>query len=303
MNIVSVSSSNWLCLSSVYSYDDNISLYTIPIISLDGYTGVLQHIYINSFDDVINRETIFHLPTGMELMDFMYDTGKPVVKTGGYTTITTTISGVEYYLAVGDSTGSYLKLSTDENDGILIRVDVNDDNTLSFYYGINKLITVSETEPLLLYIDTPLIETEKYRQKFNYEAFGNDQLTISTVAPLPSRYWAYRTIGPYSYVVRVNGYITDDATTNNYLFTIPGVEDVIKYNPKGLVVGHNWVTYYNDISGKENNKNVNIKDKREIRVQHLIDNPYHTSETTDKSTMINIANLKSIMTETYNYKE
>lgn len=303
MNIVSITAinSNWFSLSSVYTLDSNILMHASPMTTLDGYTGVVQEIYNNPFDQAINRNTIVQLPSSMKLLDFMYDKGKDIVKTGGYAKITVTIDDVIYYLALGDSDGSYLKLSVEEEDGIFIRVDVNDNNTLSFYYGINKLITVSEYEPLELYIDRPLVENKKYRQQFKYESFNNNQVTINTITPLPIRYWAYRTTGPNAFKIRANGYLGDVISTNNYLFNVEKIDETISYKPTGLIVGHNWVTYYNNVSNKANNKNVNIKDKTEIDIQHLIDNPYH--QTTGQSTKINIANLKTIMTETYKYKE
>lgn len=302
MNNVSVLSSNWTCLSSVYGFDNNIVFHTIPIKTLDGYNAYIQNIHMNEYDVSINRNTIFHLASGMRLMDFIYDNSKPIAKTGGYTKITVYVGSTLYYLTMGDDEGSYLKLSTEEDNAMLIRVDINEDDTVSFYCGINKLITVSEIEPLLIYMSAPLSESEKYRQRFNYEAFNN-QVIIKTISPLPIRFLAYRTTGPFSYVVRANGYLGTDITTNNYIFSIPTLNDIVKYTPTGLIVGHNWVTYYSDISNKENNKNVNIKDKVEVDIQHLIDIPYHMSQPQNNTTKVNISNLKSTMTETYNYKE
>lgn len=300
MNAVVVTNSNWAPLSSIYKCDDNIGLYGNPMITTDGYRGHVQNVYNNPKDNAINKNTIVHLPDSMGILDCIYDKGKPEVLSGGQTKIYLYIGAIKYYIAVDDNE-EYIYLSSDENKAALFRIDVHEDNSLSFYYGVNKLITVADKEPLLLSLDTPYNFQQQYRQQFNYEVYANNQIAIITKGI--TRYWAYRTTGPYAYRIRANGYITEAGIQNEYLFTVPNFEDIIKYDMKGLTVDHHWVTYHDLVDDKTNNRNVVLDKKIQVDVQHLVDNPYHKTDLNNKTTEINIANLKNVMTGEYNYEK
>ena len=294
-NALPVNQSNWTPLSATYALDQNITLNTIPFKTKDGYEGFYQSVYNAPFDSVANKETIFHLPSASKLMDFLTDNGKSIAYTGGYTNIFTYVDNTKYYMA-SNSDGTQLSLTSAVSDAMFMRVDINDDNTLSFYYGINKLITIkANTQDL--YLDSPLSILEDHRQKFSFEMFDNDQVAILS----QNIYWAYRTTGPNKFVVRANGYINNGVVINDYVFVIPGLAQVVTYDPTGLTTGHTWVTYHDDVANKTNNKNVVLDVKQEVAVQHLVDNPYYNSDTENKKTDVNIANLKSVMTGEYAY--
>lgn len=287
-------SSNWVPLSGSYSLDENIIIDTIPFTTLDGYKGFYQKINSNPKDHTINKETIFTLPDSMRLLDFLHDKGRPTVYTGGYSTITTSINGAEYYVSVIND-GQALSLTLDESLAMFARFVINDDNTISIYYGKDRLVTTSKYEPLNLYLDKPLTTTESYRQKYYYEILEDNKIRI--ISHTPKRYWAYRTVQPNRHIIRANGY-----NNNSSVFTINNFSEVLSYTPKGLITNHTWVNYYNTLEDKTNNNNVVLNNKIEISAQHLIDNPYHTSNIETSTVNINIANLKNIMTAEYQYK-
>lgn len=296
---IPVSSSNWVPLSASYKYDEYIQLYTTPVTTADGYSVFEQDILKGPKDNSINKSTIMHVPFSSFLLDFLYDKGKPNLDVGDYVTVVVDISGTPYYMATENE---YLKLSTSTTSALYLKIRVNDDKSLSFLTEKNKLITVASNEPLNLYLDEPLPTSESYRQKFGYIIYDINSVAFYTTATSNQRFWAYRIDGPNAYMVRANGYIAsgESAPTNNYIFNIHNFEDYIRYNNAGLVIDHHLVKYHNNVDDKLDNKNVNINEKTKISVQHLIDNPYH--ETVGNETSINIANLKSIMTGEYNYK-
>lgn len=300
VSAIPVNLSNWVPLSATYKYDEYIQLYTTPVTTGDGYTVFEQDALKGPKDNSINKSTIMHVPSSSFLLDFLYDKGKPDLDVGDYVTVVVDISGTSYYMSAEDD---YLKLNTDTTSALYLKIRVNDDKTLSFLTEKNKLITVTSNEPLNLYLDAPLPTSESYRQKFGYIIYDINSVAFYTTTTSNQRFWAYRTDGPNAYMVRANGYIASGQSTpsNNYIFNIHNFEDYIRYNNSGLVIDHHLVKYSDNIDNKVDNKNVNIKEKTKISVQHLIDNPYH--ETIGNDTSVNIANLKSIMTGEYNYKD
>ena len=300
MKAVPVTNSNWTPLSAIYKPDSNIEFYGNSVATTDGYTVYVQNVYKNPKDAAINKNTIVQLPESMGILDCIYDKGKPAIATGGQTNILVNINSMVYYIAINEQ-NELLYLDADPIKAASFRINVNPDKSLSFYCSVNKLVTVSHQEPLLLYLDAPLNTQQQYRQQFNYETFENDKITIITKGI--SRYWAYRNIGPNAYKIRANGYINNGSIINEYIFKIPNFKSIITHQMLGLTTDHHWVTYYNLLSNKENNRNVVLNEKQRINVQHLIDNPYHKTNLSKGTTEVNIANLKNIMTGEYGYEK
>lgn len=295
--IIPINESNWVPISSNYMLDENISLFTQSTSSKDGYTGYSQSIYNETHDVNINKNTIFYLPTASNLLDIIHDIPKPVVGIVGFTLLSANIGGDMYCLSA-NSDGSILSL-TQSSNGTYLKIQSNNNGTISFYTHKNQLITVSEYEPLTLFLDNPLPQRDKYRQEFYYDIYDEDTLTIRSIEP--SRYWAYSVSGAHAFEIRANGLIVGNDVVIPYLFKMNNVRNILQYIPTGLMTNHNWVTYHESVTGKENNKNVRLNNKEQTVLQHLVDAPYHTIDLSAKSIPINIANMKSIMTGEYTY--
>ena len=294
---IPVDQSNWVPVSSVYEHDKYIKLRGNYFMTADGYTFYNQNINHDSFDSAINKNTIFNVAQPQHLLDFMYDEGNPNIRVGGYLRIKVIVNSLPRF--IGENNG-YLRLYDDIDKALFFNVKKHSDDTISFYVSKDLLVTVSADEPLLLYLNKPLTVSQSYRQRFIYSKIGIDQITFRTLNS--NRYWAYRTSNPNAYMIRANGYIKSGDTTpvNNYIFNIPDFEQYIGQQMSGLTTDHHYITYYNEIANKLNNKNVTIKDKVKIPAQHLIDNPYNKI-TKDGIAKVNIANMKNIMTDGYNY--
>lgn len=297
-------SSNWTPLSASYELDPYIQLITNQITTADGYKVFNQKIFFDPQDGIINKNTIFYLPTADHLLNFLYDKGKENLNTGGYIRIKVNVGSTTYYFSANEN--KQIILSPDENKALYIRTNVNTDGSLTFFTETNKFITISKYEPFLVYLAPSLPGSEKYRQEFYYSIENEEDVTIYTKPTLGlsnKRLWGYRTSGPNAFIVRANGFIgnTDINPSVKYIFKIPNFENVIRYNSAGLSINHHFVTYHNNLNNKINNKNVNLKDKTPVKIQHLVDFPYHTADYTNNKAPVNIANLKNVMTETYKY--
>lgn len=303
--ITPVTHSNWTPVSAAYAHDEYIELYTSPMTTDDGYTVFNQQIFNGPKDTAINKNTIFYLPTSMNMMDFMFDSGLRTLTLGNYTDIKVNIGDDDYYFAINND--NLLYLSSNPNDALFIKIIVNSDRSLSFINDKNRYITVSRHEPLLLFLEEPLDTIDKYRQEFGYVIHNPNTVSFYTKSPpnkSRQRFWGYRTTGPRKYIVRANGFLNNtnhDDGINHYAFNIEDFPGLITLGSIGFNTNHRWVSYHNELKNKRNNKNVNLNDNIEVSVQHLIDLPYHNIDFSKNKAYVNISNLKSVMTENYNY--
>lgn len=300
VNAIPVNQSNWTPISASYEHDEYLELYTIPVQTTDGYKIYRQKILEGSAKTSLNKDTIMHLPSSMMLLDFLYDKGK-TTNTGGYFRLSIDYNDTLYYITIEDT---IIKLTDDINKAIYVKMIINDDKTISFFNDKNKMFTTDTDEPRGLYLTDPLPASSKNRQRFGYMLYDKDNVSFYTIGD-NKRFWAFSNIGPYAFHIRMNGYISSKGTTptNNYVFKINDFKSYLNYSAAGLITDHQWVTYFNNIKDKTNNKNTNLKDKRSVASQHLIDNPYNKIDTKNNKSYINIANMKNIMSGEYNYKD
>jgi len=304
LTIVSVSASNWVPLKAEYALDPYIQLYTTELTTTDGYRVYNQNIFNDPKDTAMNRETALYLSGPQNLLGFLYDIGKSNIYTGGYVTmiVEDSVEGT-LYLSVNSDNNLYLDASA--TAALYIRTIVNSDNSLTFFTSDNKLITRSTNEPIMLTLEEPLTPSQKFRQQFNYTLFSGDDVAFSTKPATSKRYWGYKTTGPMAYILRANGFIPNDDSDpiNKYLFNMPNFQDVIRYRNAGLSTEHTWVNYNGSLADKTGNKNVTLNEKVTVATQHLMDTPYHMADQVEETFEINIANLKSVMTEKHTHNK
>jgi hypothetical protein len=302
LTIVPVASSNWTPLQARYGLDPFIELYTNEIVTTDGYRVYNQTLFNNPKNTAVNNDTGLYLPGPRLLLDIMFDRGKDDVFTGGYVVVR--VIDETYgtlYLSVNEDNNIYL--TSNVNAALSIRTIVNEDESLTFFTADNLRITVAENEPLYLTLEEKLPASQIYRQQFTYNILDSESVTFATKPSNNQRLWGYRTTGPFAFVIRANGLILNEEPNpiNNYIFNIPDFANIIRYRSGGLLTEHTWVDYFSDLSDKRSHKNVTLNRKVVVKAQHLVDNPYHMIDMENEVYDVNIANLKSVMTDKYTY--
>lgn len=296
INAIPVSVSNWTALSSNYTLDKNIKYYSLPITTKDGYKVVRQNMTNYSRDVALNKETLFHLPSASYLLNFLYDSGKPIILTGSYSKISIVLNNVKYYLTTVSKTDSTLIFDPNIDRAILFRIEQNQTGAITIWAQTNNLITFnSSTQQFQL---SPVLpESQINRQLYDFISHGNNRFSL--ISKTNKRLWGVSVSGKEAYYLATNGYIDKDYNVvNDFVFTFDDYQ--FSYRPDGLIIDHTWVKYYSEINNKANNRNVSIKEKSTVAIQHLHDVPYNT-QIESKQMKSNVANLKSIMTSNYDY--
>jgi hypothetical protein len=314
-NNIHISSSPWVPLSSVYPYDDNISINNVYIQSTDGYNVFEHNVFESSRDVSLNKNTVFYLTSAKSLFNFINEKELNELALGSYIVLSTTPSGsfgsdLQYITVIDNN----LYLGTQYTNNSFFRFIANNDNTFSLLNGSDLYITVDDKTPFNLTLQSKLPETEEYKQKFNwYEQNGKIYFSIKIVNPMgvgsnyEERFWSFSKVGPERGRIRASGILSSMnvlSANNDYLFNVSNFDST--FIPTGLIADHTWISYYNQFDDQHNNKTVEpllVRCISGVYINHLFDLPYNTKININNRSMdVNFINLKNIMTGEYEYK-
>lgn len=313
---IPISAASWVPVSAYYPYDDSIKINNTLLRWTDGYTVFTHDAFENGKDCSINKDTILYLCSAKNLFSFIQESSLSDIYLGAYINLSIDTGSYfdtsKQYVTVVDNNLYLNPLSTDSS---FFRFLINDDGSFSLFQGPGLYVTVDTTTPFNLTLQSQLAENTRYRQKFYWHE-NNNQIYFTTKTENPNvlgstyeeRFWSFSKAGPEAGRMRANGFVPFNEYTssyqNDYLFDVTGF--VICYSPNGLITDHTWVKYYNDLTDKSHNKDVEVLENQIISgvfVNHLFDLPYNTKINIDNGRMaVNFANLKNIMTAEYDFK-
>lgn len=297
-----------LPLSASYKYDNNFSLNEQVITSYDGYSFIYHPLFKNVKDITFNKESIFYLSSSYSLFDFVKEKSVSNPMVGTYLSLS-----LNNLYFTNSSNSLYLSTSS-LNKNTFFKVIYNQsDNTFSFLNGNSHYITVESELPYNLYMSEKFASEDFQYQKFKIFSPDKKNINVSTYFKDPydqtkyvERFWSY---SPISLQCRAIGIISDDDydVENKYLISVG--EYIIGLNMTGLTKDQTWVRYYNILSNRLNNKNVSIlndKSYEHVKLNRLITVPYYSNinlVSGISNFTVDIANLKNVMTPTYNYHQ
>lgn len=299
---VSACASIWVPLSAIYPYDDHFSLKTTSTMWRDGYRTVQQPLF-EGFQDVMpNRYTYLYLTSALSLFEVGTESTLGVIPLGYY--VSMQLSGL--YITVFNN-ALYLRDATQHREGTF-RLVFNANGSVSFLFD-GKYITVAETVPYDLTVESELFDADADRQKFWYlNVQGRGYITTSFLNPnYPygplriERFWSYQ---PSTQKVRAMGMIPDDDYTesNPYELVLQGYD--LTYTVDGLRREQTWVRYFNGFDSLHSVNATEIDETNSIsgvKVSRLVDYPYHSENSPPGTMYVNIANLKNGMTADCEY--
>lgn len=152
-----------------------------------------------------------------------------------------------------------------------------------------QYIQVEENYPYNVYLTEKPLDLESiHRQRFICTV-QNNTISFKTRTKDGYRYIGFGTDGE----LRATGVILNNTVLNDYIFNVEFV--AVNTGVHGFIPINNFVTYYFDIEGASDNKNLLIN-------KHIDDNPtnflvsFTFENINDNTATVNIANLKNVVT-------
>jgi hypothetical protein len=152
-----------------------------------------------------------------------------------------------------------------------------------------KYFQVERNYPFTVYLsDTALTGPDLYRQRFEYDVTGTVvKFKANTITG--SRYLAFNNDS----IMRAVGTILSNSVLNQYLFN--AIEVTTSAYTKGFIPTNDIVSYFLSFEDRINNKNVKIKETKEVKTNFLISFSIYDAITTGVANL-NIANLRTVFT-------
>lgn len=306
--IVSISSTNWFPIYGKYEHDSNITLDSYTEV-YHGYTFARHRLFEQARSVSINKQTDLILTDTQPLLYGVRDTIISTIYVGGYTRIYHS----NKLLYVDDVGVLRASASIPETDArTFFRVVPAENNTVNIVTGQSQYLTVTPRLPYGITAQPVASEDDKSTQQFKiYTVGGSSTISIYLDNPAPGygpakieRFWFS---GDDNSPIQAIGVIADDdySIDNPYLFMISNSE--FMYTLNGMTKDHTWVRYNNTLIDSRNNKNVEVSVQSEgVSINKLIDLPYNRAIQLNGSTkrgemLINMANVKNVMTPAYEY--
>jgi hypothetical protein len=153
----------------------------------------------------------------------------------------------------------------------------------------NNYLQIEENYPYKLYLSPESLDPEEINRQRFYINFYNKTITIRTKTKDGFRYIGLN----QDNTLRATGVILGQTVVNDYVFEcIPLTYESFSY---GFNPSQSIVTYYFDAEYGSENTSVRINKKYDVPTSFLITfSPYEAAKS--NSSVINIANLKNIMT-------
>ena len=309
-NNISVTAAPILALSACYLYDGRIDLYPTVHQLDNGYTVASNPVFEKVKDVGIIKDTSFYITSAGDLFDIFKDYSQTI---GMFDAViyTSLLASNNRYLTVQNSNLYATQTLADSSE--YFRIIKNDDGTISILDYNQKYATMGLTLPYNITFETEYAPDLYNQQKFNYYYTNDEIYIISQMTNTQSygpgviqRFWG---VSPSSKQIRGIGVVGDDdySIENSYRFKLTNL--YLTSLTTGMLIGIQWVKYYNDMVNTSNNKNTEIKNSIDsVKQQYLISLPYQTQIVSDFDNVlkvgelkIDIANLKSVETPEYEF--